>query len=67
MPSHTDVVHRNCGVPPIGWFMARVLEVVAIINVVEPGAVPGITDDGLNLQDAPVGRPEQVKPPIGVE
>ena len=44
-----------------GTVVATVRDVVLIVNVAEAGASPGVTEGGLKLQDAPIGRPEQVK------
>ena len=45
---------------------ARVREVVEMERVVEAVAKPGVTEEGLKLQDAPVGRPVHVKSLIAV-
>jgi len=44
-----------------GRFVATLRDVVLMVSVAEAGASPGVTEEGLKLQDAPMGRPEQVK------
>ena len=47
--------------PAFGRAIARTREVVLMVRAVEALEMPGVTDEGLKLQAAPVGRPEQEK------
>ena len=49
----------NSGAGPVG--RAAVAEGAVIVTVVETGPLEGVTVAGEKLQDAPVGKPEQLK------
>lgn len=65
-PTPKQAADRNRSASSGGRAIARVREVVEMERVVEAVARPGVTDEGLKLQDAPVGRPVHVKSLIAV-
>jgi hypothetical protein len=66
-PAANKAAKKTLVGPAVGAVVARLREVVAIERLVEAVVwVPGVTEEGLKLQDAPVSRPPQVKLAIGV-
>ena len=64
-PQANQPAEKNRGELASGRFAARVREVVLMVSVLEALENPGVTDEEPKLQDAPVGKPVQVKPAIG--
>lgn len=63
-PTPKQAAARNRSAPADGRAIARVRDVVEMERVVETVAKPGVTEEGLKLQDAPLGRPEHMKSSI---
>ncbi len=66
-PAPKHVAKRKRGEVEAGLACARVREVVEMERLTELVlATPGVMDEGLKLQDVPVGKPVHVKPVIAV-
>ena len=67
IPAPKHVAKRKRGEVEAGLACARVREVVEMERLTEAVLfTPGVIDEALKLQDAPVGKPVHVKPVIGV-
>src|SRR5271156_278662 len=66
-PAANKAAKKTPVAPAIGRDVARLAEVVETERLVEAVVwMPGVTEEGVKLQDAPVGRPAQVKPAMAV-
>jgi len=66
-PAANKAAKNTLVAPAMGRVVARLPEVVEIERLVEAVVwMPGVTEEGVKLQDAPVGRPAQVKLTIAV-
>ena len=66
-PAANKAAKKTLVAPGVGAVVARLREVVEIETLVEAVVwMPGVTEERLKLQDAPVGRPEQAKLAIAV-
>ena len=61
-PAANKAAKKTLVGPAVGRVIAKLREVVATERLVEAVVwMPGVTEEGVKLQDAPVGRPVQVK------
>ena len=67
VPAVNKAAKKTLVASAVGRVVARLPEVVEIERLVEAVVwMAGVTEEGLKLQDAPVGRPAQVKLAIAV-